>query len=545
MKNIPQILKEEMLKYSIGLILLGLLIELLARITNLPNLSSILHALNYLSAEGSLNHDIKVSSLRWLMGWFVGAIIGCSFGFLTGRFWLTEKILEGLFVIFRAIPFVCLVPIAIIVFGLDESGKVFLVAWATASVCWIIVHEANKNIPQHYIWRATSLGASKSKLFFNILLPLTNKGIFSALRTSLSIGLIVVAVAEMGAIQVYQPSSQLSSGQWMSGGLGYQMFQSINDSRYDHMMAAIIIFAFLGIAGDLALRFLWTFIGKFKFWLRARSVTREIKQIKNKLPTMIIDWPKPLPVEVCGLTAGYNGTTVINDLSLTILPGNTMAIVGPSGCGKTTLIRAIGHFVDKSFKLTNGVKIDGKLVSKAGPWVGIVMQDAPVFEHLTVWDNVLFGNKVNANGPEDARLVAFNLLREFGLEPYATRKADSLSGGQRQRVAFAMTLANRPNLLLLDEPFGALDAITRRQLQQFYSKYVHGKVTAIFVTHDIEEALIIGDIVKIGVNKNGVSLETDKESLSPQEWELRESFIKQRNTIINELEKISSHDVLE
>jgi ABC-type nitrate/sulfonate/bicarbonate transport system ATPase subunit len=99
-----------------------------------------------------------------------------------------------------------------------------------------------------------------------------------------------------------------------------------------------------------------------------------------------------------------------------------------------------------------------------------------------------------------------------------------------------MALANRPLVLLLDEPFGALDAITRRQLQHFYWQHVHGRVTAVFVTHDLEEALLIGDIVRVGVTPTAAMIEVDKQDLPPHQWELHENFSRLRANLIAALE---------
>jgi ABC-type nitrate/sulfonate/bicarbonate transport system ATPase subunit/ABC-type proline/glycine betaine transport system permease subunit len=435
-------------------------------------------------------------------------------------------------VIFRAVPFICLVPISILIFGLEESGKFFLVAWASATVTWVVVHDSCLNVPPHHIWRATSLGASKLKSTFKVIIPACSEGIFTGLKTSLSIGLIVVAVAEMSGVY------ERSSGYWWSEGLGYRMFRSLDEARNDLLLASILSFIILGILGDLLFRFIWRSSGKLKFRLRQRKVLKIIEKTRQNAKKLTLEWPSPSPVELKKITAGYAGKNIINDLSLKIPAGTTLSVVGPSGCGKTTLIRSIGHFTDDVFRVKNGVRIGDLMVSYPGPWVGIVMQEAPVFNHMTVWDNILFGSRIQAEELETTHQLALYLLREFRMEDFAAQKASNLSGGQRQRVALAMTLANRPNLLLLDEPFGALDAITRRQLQKFYTNNVSGKVTAVFVTHDIDEALLVGDFVRVGVEQKTFTLKINKENLSPHEWEMKESFGTQRAQIIKSLEQL-------
>jgi ABC-type nitrate/sulfonate/bicarbonate transport system ATPase subunit len=232
-----------------------------------------------------------------------------------------------------------------------------------------------------------------------------------------------------------------------------------------------------------------------------------------------------------------HGNEVIKNLTFHIPAGKTLSVVGPSGCGKTTLIRAIAHFIDETFQVSGEVSAGRSRLSGPSTKVGVVMQDAPVFNHMTVWDNVTFGNSARTN---HGKRRCWRILGEFGLALIATQRAGTLSGGQRQRLALATAIANSPALLLVDEPFGALDAITRRQLQRFFWQHVHGKITALFVTHDLEEALLIGDRVMIGVGESNAIIETEKDGLSVDQWEFQEQFSRLRAALIKALEHTSS-----
>jgi ABC-type nitrate/sulfonate/bicarbonate transport system ATPase subunit len=148
----------------------------------------------------------------------------------------------------------------------------------------------------------------------------------------------------------------------------------------------------------------------------------------------------------------------------------------------------------------------------------------------------MFGNSFDEEEMGRACRRVWEILSQFGLEALSTQRAGTLSGGQRQRLALAAALANQPKLLLLDEPFGALDALSRRHLQRFFWEHVHGRVTAIFVTHDLEEALLVGDQVQIGVEPSSPRIQVEKHGLSPHEWELREEFGSLRATLITTLE---------
>ena len=208
----------------------------------------------------------------------------------------------------------------------------------------------------------------------------------------------------------------------------------------------------------------------------------------------------------------------------------------PSGCGKTTLIRALGLFTDPSFHVSERLIVGGTAVQGAGVWAGVVFQEAPVFGHLTVWDNIQIGSQLQGLSPDAQIATVWYLLSSFGLEGLADRRADSLSGGQRQRLALASVLANRPRLLLLDEPFGALDAITRRQLQDFYLRHVAGRVTAVFVTHDLFEALRVGNEVRVGVRSDSSTIPIPRQGLQSREWEQSSAFFAVHRRLIDLLE---------
>lgn len=524
---------KEVCKYGFGIVLLAFLVELVAVGSALPDVVGTVSGLRTMWQESSLQHNLQVSTARWLIGWSLGAVAGVVTGLLTGRVRNLEIAFEGFFVILRAIPFICLVPISILLFGLAESGKFFLVGWASATVSWVIVHDGAKEVPAHHFWRARSLGASEWSWISQVLLPRCATAMFSALRASLSIGLIVVAVAEMSGVY------ERSSGYWWSGGLGYRMFRALDEARNDVLMGSVVAFAALGIFGDVVFQAIWKGMAAVRFRVRQERVRSIVAALDGQDNWVEFSWGDLKSVHVKGLVAGYGEEAVIEGFDLDVAPGETVAIVGPSGCGKTTLLRAIGRFSDDAFYVGPGVVLGGQPVSGPGPRIGLVMQEAPVFAHMTVWDNICFGSWTDGKSSKEVGVTALYLLDEFGLRDYASARAGTLSGGQRQRVSLAATIANRPHLLLLDEPFGALDAITRRRLQAFYDDKVHGKVSAVFVTHDVEEALIVGDRVRIGVGNDAVEVEVDKEGQTPHEWELGESFGRQRATVLRALEKVS------
>ena len=180
----------------------------------------------------------------------------------------------------------------------------------------------------------------------------------------------------------------------------------------------------------------------------------------------------------------------VKEVSLTVEDNEFLVILGPSGCGKTTLLRIIAGLEEPT---SGKVFLNGVEVKGPGPERGMVFQKYTSFPWLTVYQNVEFGLKIHNYPPPERRKIVKELLEQVGLWEFKDAYPDTLSGGQQQRVALARTLAVNPKILLLDEPFGALDAQTRTEMQllllDIWQRY---KGTIIFVTHDIEEAIFLG-----------------------------------------------------
>lgn len=187
--------------------------------------------------------------------------------------------------------------------------------------------------------------------------------------------------------------------------------------------------------------------------------------------------------------------SVLRDINLTITPGEFVSIVGPSGCGKSTLLRLLVG-LDRDF--TGAIRIDGAPIDGPSLDRGIVFQDHRLFPWLTVAGNVALGLE-NADLSPGAKADAVRAQIDLvGLSAFATAYPHQLSGGMAQRCAIARALINRPRFLLLDEPFGALDALTRERLQEELARlWRHQRTTTVLVTHDVEEAVRLGDRVVV------------------------------------------------
>ena len=188
----------------------------------------------------------------------------------------------------------------------------------------------------------------------------------------------------------------------------------------------------------------------------------------------------------------HGKVTALADINLDIVDQEFITIVGASGCGKSTLLNLLAGFdTATSGELTvDGVPIDGP-----GPDRGVMFQQAALFPWLSVADNIAFGLRLRANRHKASpEIIVERMLKRTGLLASRSRRPAELSGGMRQRVAIASVLAINPSILLMDEPFGALDTLTRSIMQEFLLEiWEEERKTALFVTHDIDEAIYLAD----------------------------------------------------
>lgn len=219
---------------------------------------------------------------------------------------------------------------------------------------------------------------------------------------------------------------------------------------------------------------------------------------------------------------GVRRTVAFADVDLEVEPGEFVCVLGPSGCGKSTLLRVLAGILapDTGQVVVDGVAVDGPAADR-----GMLFQRPMLFPWLTTRDNVLFGPRaqrsrglVDSSDPE-LRKQADSILETVGLLEFADAYPHELSGGMQHRAAFARTLITRPSIMLMDEPFGALDALTRLRMQQFLLDMWHQyRLTIVFVTHDIEEAVLLADrIVVMGGSPPGISHIVDNRLARPRD----------------------------
>jgi len=193
--------------------------------------------------------------------------------------------------------------------------------------------------------------------------------------------------------------------------------------------------------------------------------------------------------------AGDGEIEALARIDLTISQGELVCLIGASGCGKSTLLRIVAGFEEPT---TGAVTVRGKPIAGPASDRGMVFQDYALFPWMTVRQNIAFGPRQRGLSRNEIDSIAEEFARLVGLERFADRYPGQLSGGMKQRVAIARVLANSADVLLMDEPFGALDALTREQLQrELLQIWARTGVTVLFVTHSVEEAVLLADRVLV------------------------------------------------
>ena len=237
-------------------------------------------------------------------------------------------------------------------------------------------------------------------------------------------------------------------------------------------------------------------------------------------------------LQISHLSADYGGKPALADINLTVDSGELLVVLGPSGCGKTTLLNLIAGFVPYQH---GSITLDGKRVDGPGADRGVVFQNEGLLPWRNVQDNVALGLQLAGVDKTQRRATAAQMLKKVGLEGAEKRFIWQLSGGQRQRVGIARALAANPQLLLLDEPFGALDAFTREELWCILRDlWTEQQFNVILVTHDLRESVFLADTVYV-MSKSPGRFVVKKEIELPRPRELEITYTKEFTDIVHEL----------
>ena len=220
----------------------------------------------------------------------------------------------------------------------------------------------------------------------------------------------------------------------------------------------------------------------------------------------------------------------LRDVSFSIGAGEFFCLLGPSGCGKSTVLRMVAGFLAAT---AGEIRVRGDTVRGPGPDRAVVFQgDNAIFNWLTVEENVSFGPRMRKLRAEDYRTAVTDTIRLVGLEGFEKYQPNQLSGGMRQRLQIARVLVNDPDILLMDEPFGALDAQTRDIMQQELSRiWSESKKTVLFITHDIDEAILLADRIAVMTAGPAATIKMIFDVPLPRPRELDERFLKLRQAV--------------
>ncbi|MBU3159431.1 ABC transporter ATP-binding protein [Clostridium frigoris] len=253
-------------------------------------------------------------------------------------------------------------------------------------------------------------------------------------------------------------------------------------------------------------------------------------------------------IEFKNVNKNFNGRKILKNINITIQDEELVVIIGPSGCGKTTTLKMINKLLipDSGEIRINGKKIEDQTTIKLRRNMGYVIQQAGLLPHLTIGDNIALIPSIEKMDKDKIHIKVIELLNLVGLAPemYIDKYPNQLSGGEQQRVGVARAFVMNPDIILMDEPFSALDPITKAQLQdEVFSIQQNYKKTIIFVTHDMDEALKLGDRICIMHGGHVVQFDTPSEILKNPINDFVRDFVG-KNRIWNQPELIKAKDIM-
>ena len=220
----------------------------------------------------------------------------------------------------------------------------------------------------------------------------------------------------------------------------------------------------------------------------AKTIDTKVSSAASKAHSGCVTMEK---LGICFKSARGEEVEAVRNFSVNIEPEEFVSIIGPSGCGKSTVLNVIAGFVEAT---EGSVKIDGKEIQEPSPDRGVVFQDYALFPWLNVLENAGFGLKMQQVDKETRRKIAQEKIDQVRLKGFEAKYPHELSGGMKQRVAIARILASNPGVMLMDEPFGALDAQTRENMQELLLEiWQQSRATVVFITHDLDEAILLSD----------------------------------------------------
>ena len=454
----------------------------------LPGPGAVAERFVSLLASGELFHHAATSMLRVFSGFLISASMALALALLVSRserlFDFLSLTLEAL----RVVPPLSLVPLLILWLGIDEAPKLAIVVLASFFPIYLSALTALSKARNDYRDLARIFGLSERDAARHILIPGASPGIITGLRLGFGYAWRALVGSELIAA---------------ASGLGYLIEDASALARTDVVMVGILTIAVLGIICDKLFRIA---AERAAPWTVSRKGTTSLEALPPEAPKGVrtVDAARELSaalpgIEIRNLTVGYPGLAKppVSNLTVSIPGGKVTAVLGRSGCGKTTLIKAISRLIEKE---KGDIRFTG---GKSAPRLSMVFQEPLLLPWKTVRENVALSllPECGERALNDPRVS--EALSLVGLSNRAESFPGELSGGQQQRVGFARALASDPEVLLMDEPFGALDALTREELQdESIEVFSRRLMTVLMITHDVREAVRMAD--------SAVILESDR-----------------------------------
>ena len=431
-----------------------------------------------LTISGELLADVWMTVSEALIAFVVSSVLGIVSGLLLARSPFWDDVLAPIIVALNSLPRIALAPLIILWFGVGVVAKVVTAFTLVYFILLVNTLGGAKNVDNDIMTIAQLMGASKRDLLWKVVLPSSLPWIFAGLSIALTYSLLGVIVAEI-----------LASNQ----GLGLSDRQQRRQFRHGRRVRG----ARRAGRDRLAVQYR----DAQDRGTAAALETIADQRLKPGTKDSTVAEPKIRLVQV-GITfrpREREPVEAVRNISLDVPDGSIVTVVGPSGCGKSTILNAVSGLLTP----TRGhAEIDGKRVEGVRHDVGYMFARDGMMPWRTALGNVEFGLEIR--GVANRREIARDWLRRVGLEKFEGHYRHELSQGMRQRVAVARTFAIDPDVLLMDEPFGALDSQTRLLLQElFLSVWESTRKTVLFVTHDLHEAIFLSDVVIVFTNRPG------------------------------------------
>ena len=407
------------------------------------------------------------------MGFALASVLAIPLGILMGTFQLVEAMIEPVTNFVRYLPVSAMVPLLILWVGIDYETRVAVIFIGTFFQQLVMIADIAHHVPRDLLDVSYTLGAGRRQVLSRVLVPGTLPGIMDTLRITLGWAWTYLVLAELVAA---------------NKGLGYMILTSMRGLFTDRIFVGILVIGLLGLISDQVFKYLHRWLLPWSPKAADGAPTRVARLTLDRLTMRF-------------RTRRGESVTALQDISFETKDREFTVLVGTSGCGKSTILRLVAGLLPPS---DGRVLLDGRSVSGPGADRGMVFQSYTLFPWLTVQRNVEFGLRLRGASAPSGPASPQHYINQVGLAGFERVYPKELSGGMMQRVAIARALANDPAVLLMDEPFGALDAQTRALMGELLLR-VWGEAakTVLFVTHDIEEALFLGDRVFVMTARPG------------------------------------------